>query len=65
MLSAYYVQIFIKEGMDGYDLSSLQYATVAGEALNPEVYNKFYEYTGVKLMEALGRQKQLLLLQIL
>lgn len=48
-------RFFIKEGMDGYDLSSLQYATVAGEALNPEVYNKFYEYTGVKLMEGFGQ----------
>ncbi len=41
--------------MEGYDLSSLEYATVAGEALNPEVFNKFYEYTGLKLMEGFGQ----------
>lgn len=48
-------RFFIKEGMDGYDLNSLEYATVAGEALNPEVYNKFYEFTGIKLMEGFGQ----------
>jgi acetyl-CoA synthetase len=48
-------RFFIKEGMEGYDLSSLKYATVAGEALNPEVFNKFYQYTGLKLMEGFGQ----------
>lgn len=48
-------RFFIKEGMEGFDLSSLQYATVAGEALNPEVFNKFYQYTGLKLMEGFGQ----------
>ena len=41
--------------MEGYDLSSLRWATTAGEALNPEVYNRFLEYTGLKLMEAFGQ----------
>lgn len=48
-------RFFIKEGMDGYDFSSVKYATTAGEALNPEVYNRFYEQTGLKLMEAFGQ----------
>ncbi|MDR3644791.1 MAG: AMP-binding protein [Clostridia bacterium] len=48
-------RFFIKEGMEGYDLSSLKYATVAGEALNPEVFNRFYQYTGIKLMEGFGQ----------
>lgn len=46
---------FIKQGMDGFDLSSLQYATTAGEALNPEVYKRFLESTGLKLMEGYGQ----------
>ena len=46
---------FIKQGMDGYDLSSLQYATTAGEALNPEVYARFQKITGLKLMEGYGQ----------
>lgn len=53
-------RFFIKEGMEGYDLSSLQYATVAGEALNPEVFNKFYQYTGLKLMEGFGQTETVL-----
>ena len=48
-------RFFIKEGLGKYDLSSLKYCTIAGEALNPEVFNKWYEYTGIKLMEAFGQ----------
>lgn len=48
-------RFFIKEGMEGYDLSHLKYCTIAGEALNPEVFNRFYEFTGIKLMEAFGQ----------
>jgi acetyl-CoA synthetase len=48
-------RFFIKEGMEGHDLSSLRYACTAGEALNPEVFRKFYEYTGLQLMEAFGQ----------
>ena len=55
-------RFFIKEGMDGFDLSSLRYATTAGEALNPEVYSRFYEYTGLKLMEGFGQTETTLLL---
>ena len=55
-------RFFIKEGMDGYDLSCLKYATTAGEALNPEVYNRFLEYTGLKLMEGFGQTETTLVL---
>lgn len=48
-------RFFIKEGMEGYTLSSLKYATVAGEALNEEIYKQFYKKTGLKLMEAYGQ----------
>jgi len=53
-------RFFIKEGMEGYDLSSLCYATTAGEALNPEVYNRFYQYTGLRLMEGFGQTETVL-----
>ena len=53
-------RFFIKEGMEGYDLSSLVYATTAGEALNPEVYNRFLEYTGLRLMEGFGQTETVL-----
>lgn len=53
-------RFFIKEGIENYDLSNLKYATIAGEALNPEVFNKFYEYTGLKLMEGFGQTETVL-----
>lgn len=48
-------RFMIREDLSKYDLSSLQYATTAGEALNPEVYNKFLEATGISLMEGFGQ----------
>ncbi len=48
-------RFFIKDDLEKYDLSSLKYATVAGEALNPEVFNAFYRLTGLKIMEAFGQ----------
>lgn len=48
-------RFFINEGLEKYDLSSLTYCNIAGEALQPEVFNKWYEYTGIKLMEGFGQ----------
>lgn len=48
-------RFFIKEDLSKYDLSSLEYAVVAGEALNPEVFNQFFKATGIKLMEGFGQ----------
>lgn len=48
-------RFFIKEDLSVYDLSSLTYATIAGEALNPEVFDQFYKATGLKLMEGFGQ----------
>ena len=53
-------RMFIKEGIEGYDLSGLKYSTIAGEALNPEVYNRWLEYTGLKLMEGFGQTETVL-----
>jgi acetyl-CoA synthetase len=48
-------RFFIKEDLTKYDLSSIKYATVAGEAMNPEVYNQFLKATGVRIMEGFGQ----------
>ena len=48
-------RFFIREDLSKYDLSSLKYANIAGEALNPEVFNQFYNATGIKLMEGFGQ----------
>lgn len=55
-------RFFIKEGIEGYDFSSVRYANIAGEALNPEVYNRFRDYAGLKLMEGFGQTETTLLL---
>ncbi len=48
-------RFFIKAGLENYDLSNLKYSTIAGEALNPEVFNQWKKYTGLDLMEAFGQ----------
>ncbi len=48
-------RFLIHEDLTKYDLSSLAYCTIAGEALNPAVYDSFKELTGIKLMEGFGQ----------
>lgn len=48
-------RFMIREDLSRYDLSALRYCCTAGEALNPAVYDKFYEQTGIKLMEGFGQ----------
>lgn len=48
-------RFLIREDLSQYDLSSLKYCTIAGEALNPAVYDLFYKQTGIKLMEGFGQ----------
>lgn len=48
-------RFLLQEDVGAYDLSSLEYCTIAGEALNPDVFNKWYELTGIKLMEGFGQ----------
>ncbi|KAA6321221.1 Acetyl-coenzyme A synthetase [termite gut metagenome] len=48
-------RFLIREDLSKYDLSSLQYCTIAGEALNPAVYENFKKLTGIKLMEGFGQ----------
>ena len=48
-------RFFIKEDLAKFDLSTLEYACTAGEALNPEVYYQFLKATGLKVMEGFGQ----------
>jgi acetyl-CoA synthetase len=48
-------RFMIREDFSKYDLSSLRYCCTAGEALNAAVYDKFYELTGIRLMEGFGQ----------
>ncbi len=48
--------------MSRYDLSSLTKADVAGEALNPEVFERFLKKTGIKMREGFGQTETCILL---
>ena len=48
-------RFLIREDFSQYDLSALRYCCTAGEALNPAVYAKFEQLTGIKLMEGFGQ----------
>ncbi|MDR1645741.1 MAG: AMP-binding protein [Tannerellaceae bacterium] len=48
-------RFLIREDLKNYDLSSLRYCTIAGEALNPAVYDAFFALTGIRLMEGFGQ----------
>lgn len=50
----------VKKGID--KMPSLVHATTAGEALNPEVFKKFREATGIELMEGFGQTESTLIL---
>lgn len=48
-------RFLVREDFSRYDLKSLRYCTTAGEALNAAVYEKFYDLTGIRLMEGFGQ----------
>ncbi|MBO5187284.1 MAG: AMP-binding protein [Prevotella sp.] len=48
-------RFMIHEDFSKYNLSSLRYCCTAGEALNPAVYDKFLQLTGIHLMEGFGQ----------
>ena len=48
-------RFLIREDISKFDLSSLKYCTIAGEALNPSVFEQWYKLTGIKLMEGFGQ----------
>ncbi len=55
-------RFMIREDLSAHDLSSLKYATTAGEALNPEVFNRFRAATGISIMEGFGQTETTLVL---
>ena len=55
-------RFLIREDLSKYDLSSLEYCTTAGEALNGAVYDTFKRLTGVRRMEGFGQTETTLTL---
>ena len=48
-------RFMIREDFSKYDLSSLEWCTTAGEAMNPSVANRFKELTGITIYEGFGQ----------
>ena len=48
-------RFMVLEDLSSYDLSALEHATTAGEALNPSVFEAFQKGTGLKMTEAFGQ----------
>jgi len=55
-------RFLIKEDLSKGDFSSIVHCTTAGEPLNAEVFNKFYEATGLKITEGFGQTESSVLL---
>ena len=48
-------RFLIREDLTKFNISTLKYCTIAGEALNPKVFDDWYKLTGIKLMEGFGQ----------
>lgn len=48
-------RFLIREDVKAYDLSALERCSIAGEALNPSVFEKWKELTGISLREGFGQ----------
>jgi len=48
-------RMLIKQDLSRFDLSTIEHASTAGEALNPEVFRQFEKHTGLKIMEGFGQ----------
>ncbi len=55
-------RFMIKEDLSRFDLSSIEHATIAGEALNPEVFYQFQKATGLSVMEGFGQSESTVML---
>ena len=44
-----------QEDLEQFDLSSLEYSTTAGEALNPDIFDWWKEQTGLTIFEGFGQ----------
>ncbi len=56
------LRMLIKQDISKYDLSSVRHMTTAGEALNPEVYRRFEEVTGLQILEGFGQTESTMII---
>ena len=55
-------RMLIKQDLNRFDLSSIEHASIAGEALNPEVFRQFKNATGLEIMEGFGQSESTLII---
>lgn len=55
-------RFMLQEDLSKFDLSCIKHCCTAGEPLNPEVYNRWLERTGLKLYEGFGQTETTVLL---
>ena len=56
------LRFMLLEDMRSYDLSSIEHCCIAGEPLNPEVFNQWEAVTGLKLYEGFGQSESSVLI---
>ena len=55
-------RMLAKQDLSRFDLHTIQHASTAGEALNPEVYRQFQAATGLDIMEGFGQSESTLII---
>ena len=55
-------RFMMHENMESYDLSSLRYCNIAGEAMYPAFYEEWKRRTGLSLMECYGQTESALII---
>ena len=50
-------RFLVQEDLSKYDFSTIKHCCIAGEPLNPEIFNKFKEYTGLDIFEGFGQSE--------
>lgn len=53
-------RFLILEDLSKYNLSALRYCTTAGEAMNPSVFERWHELTGMEIREGYGQTESTL-----
>ena len=55
-------RMLAKQDLSRFDLHTIEHASTAGEALNPEVYRQFQNATGLSIMEGFGQSESTLII---
>ena len=55
-------RFMLQEDVSKFDLSCIKHCAIAGEPLNPEVFKRWYDVTGLKLCEGFGQSESSVML---